>query len=617
MALRRELGFLQVFCIASGAMISSGIFVLPGIAHAQAGPSVILSYAIAGILAASGMLNAAELATAMPKAGGDYFFITRALGPAVGSVSGLINWFSLSLKSAFALVGMAAFLRLFVDVEPWLTGLLLAALFTGLNLTGARHAGRLQVLLVIALLVLMSLFVILGLPHVRQENLTPFMPFGLNRTIATAGFVFVAYGGLIKISGVAEEIRNPARTIPRAMISALVAVLVIYTLMVLVTTGVLPSATLDGSLTPITDAAGVFMGPWGVRLLGLAAVLAFVSTANAGILAASRYLFALGRDELLPARFAGLSRRAGIPAFAVVLTGAFVASSLFLDLEVLVEGASLVLILGYILSSICVIVLRESGVQNYRPAFRAPLYPWLQVFSIVGFSLLFFEFGLGAWAICAGLFALGLTGYRLWGCRRARKDYALLHLVERLTSRELVTGGLERELRDIVRARDYMLPDRFDELVERSVILDLPGRLTAAEFFDLVSGEMAPALGVEPGWLSRRLSERETETSTAISPFLAIPHVVVEGSGRFELALVRAKAGISFSEEAPSVRAVFVLAGSLDERNFHLRALAAVAQLVQEPGFEQRWLCAKSPEAMREIVLLGRRYREGAGRTAP
>ena len=112
MGLKRELKLLEVFCIASGAMISSGIFILPGLAFAKAGPGVVASYLLAGLLAIPGMLCVAELATAMPKAGGDYFFITRSFGPAVGTVSGILSWFSLSLKSAFALLGMAAFMAL-------------------------------------------------------------------------------------------------------------------------------------------------------------------------------------------------------------------------------------------------------------------------------------------------------------------------------------------------------------------------------------------------------------------------------------------------------------------------------------------------------------------------
>ena len=115
--LSRKLGLLDVFCIASGAMVSSGLFVLPGIAHAQAGPAIIFSYFLAGIIATTGMLSMSEIITAMPKAGGDYFFITRTMGPAAGTAAGILSWFSLALKSSFALVGMAAFLALLLPID--------------------------------------------------------------------------------------------------------------------------------------------------------------------------------------------------------------------------------------------------------------------------------------------------------------------------------------------------------------------------------------------------------------------------------------------------------------------------------------------------------------------
>ena len=101
MKLEKELGLLQVFCIASGAMISSGLFVLPGMAHARAGPAVVVSYLLAVLLALTGMLSQAELVSAMPKAGGTYFYVTRSMGPAVGTVNGLLEWFSLTMTTTF------------------------------------------------------------------------------------------------------------------------------------------------------------------------------------------------------------------------------------------------------------------------------------------------------------------------------------------------------------------------------------------------------------------------------------------------------------------------------------------------------------------------------------
>ena len=609
MKLRRELGLLDIFCIATGSMISSGIFVLTGIAHAQAGPGVILSYAVAGLLAGIGMLNAAELATAMPKAGGDYYFITRSLGPAMGVIAGILNWFSISLKSAFALVGMAAFANLFVSIDVRIIGLVLCTLFVITNLTGTAHAGKLQTLMVLGLLVLMSSYVFTGLPHVNINNFQPFAPHGIKSIFTTAGFVFVAYGGLIKISSIGEEVRNPSRTLPLGMLLSLFTVFILYTLMVFVTAGILPAEKLNNSLTPITDCASEFMGIWGSRALGVAAILAFMSTANAGIMAASRYLFALSRDELIPKKFGSLNNRSNAPATAIMVTGFFIAASLFLKLEILVEAASLVLILGFILSCICVIVLRESRVQNYRPSFKAPLYPGLQIAGILGFILLIFEMGHEVFIILAILFLIGITCYWIYGRKRIKKDYALLHLIERLTARELVTGSLERELKDVVRERDEIVSDRFDEIINQALVLDIPNQISWKESFGLVGEKLGERINMDSKILAEKLIERENQTSTLLSPFLAIPHVVVHGTGKFEITLVRAKKGIVFSNESQNVSALFVLVGTLDERNFHLRALASIAQIVQENDFEKRWMDARDENGIRDVILLGKRVR--------
>ena len=110
-------------------MISSGIFILPGLAHAKAGPAMVVAYLLAGLLAMTGMLSQAELVTAMPKAGGAYFYVTRSLGPAIGTIDGLITWLSISLKSAFALFGMAAFLLPFTTIDIHFISISLAVFF--------------------------------------------------------------------------------------------------------------------------------------------------------------------------------------------------------------------------------------------------------------------------------------------------------------------------------------------------------------------------------------------------------------------------------------------------------------------------------------------------------
>ena len=179
MKLRQDLNLLDVFCIASGAMISSGLFILPGLAYARAGPAVVVSYLLAGLLSLPGMLSIAEMTTAMPRAGGDCFTVVRSLGPAAGIVAGLLSWFSLSMKSAFALVGISIFTALILDANLHLLSVVFCAAFVVINLVGVKHAGRTQVVLVIALIVPMLLYIIFGLNKVRVENLAPFAPNGI------------------------------------------------------------------------------------------------------------------------------------------------------------------------------------------------------------------------------------------------------------------------------------------------------------------------------------------------------------------------------------------------------------------------------------------------------
>jgi len=615
MGLKRELSLLGVFCIASGAMVSSGIFILPGLAYSKAGPAVIICYLLAGLLSIPGMLSLAEMTTAMPKAGGDCFTIIRSMGPAVGTIAGLLSWFSLSMKSAFALVGMSVFTVLIVDLNTHAIAVLFCLAFLFINLIGIKEAGRTQVVFVVALLALMLLYIARGLPAVKVENLAPFAPQGLAAVFFTTGLVFVSYAGLLKIASIAEEIKDPARNIPLGMILSLLVVSVIYVLMVFVTAGVMDPIRLSQSLTPISDGAFVFMGPAGKIALAVAAILAFLSTANAGIMTAARSLVPLSNDGLLPSFFGRINARFGTPHNSLFLTGLLIIVALFLRLEILVEAASVVLILTNILSCTSVIILRESRVQNYQPHFRAPLYPWLQIVGIIGFGFLLLEMGTEALAMSFILIIGGLFVYWFYGRIRANREYALLHLVERVIAREFRTGAdpgyisLEAELREIVRERDQIVTDRFDHIIEKSVVLDIGSSVSAQDFFKLAAEKLSARLNVEESVLIQALTERETQSSTVIGANLAIPHIVIEGEHLFDVLVARCKGGIRFSEHESNVTAAFVIAGTRDERNFHLHSLAAIAQIAQDPNFEKKWMEAKNQEALRDIVLLGKRKR--------
>ncbi len=170
MKLKKTISFWGVFSIAAGAMISSGIFILPGFAFARTGPSVFISYLIAGILGLVGILSVIELATAMPRAGGDYYFINKTFGPALGTMSGVLGWFALSLKSSFAVFGITEILHLFTGSNMLLTGFVLCLFFVLLNIGGVKEAVVFQIILVSGLLTLMLVYVLFGLPALQLDR---------------------------------------------------------------------------------------------------------------------------------------------------------------------------------------------------------------------------------------------------------------------------------------------------------------------------------------------------------------------------------------------------------------------------------------------------------------
>lgn len=551
--LKKELGLLDVFCLASGAMISSGLFILPGLASAKTGPALFLSYIVASFLALPALLSKAELATAMPKAGGDYFFITRTMGYSVGTIGGAASWFSLSLKSAFALVGMSAYASLIMHVPVKLVAILLCVFFVILNIRSVKKAGIFQRALVLGLFATLLFYIIRGFSSVDVTRFVPFIPFGKASIFATAGFVFISYGGLTKIASLAEEVKNPGKNIPLGMILSLIIVTIFYALVIFVTTGVLDPAKLYNSLTPIADGASASMGVVGSIIMTIAALLAFISTANAGIMAASRYPIAMSRDKILPSFFKKMNKRFGTPHISILFTGAFmIVAILFLRLELLVKVASTFLILLFIFVNLAVIIMRESKIQNYKPKFRSPLYPGMQIVGIISGMFLLFKMGLETYIIAIIFIFVGLLWYVIYVRPRVKKEFALIHVIQRITAEELTTSDLETELKEILRERDDIVQDRFDRLITNSTILDIEDSLSMEDFFRKVANSSKEELKTEEEEIFKSLMKREKESSTVIRPGLAIPHIIIEGEKKFRIILARCKGGVVFPKSKVS-----------------------------------------------------------------
>lgn len=607
--LKKEISLFGVFSIAAGAMISSGIFILPGMAFDIAGPVVFISYLLAGVLGLLGILSVVELSTAMPKSGGAYFFINKTFGPLLGTITGFLAWAAILLKSAFAIFGISEVVYSYTGLEHILTGLFFCLVFTGLNIAGVKKATTFQSTLVISLIILLVIFIAFGISEIKTGHFTPFIDIGINRIFVGTAFVFVTFGGLIQVANVSEEVENPKRNLPFGIISSVLAVTIVYTLVTYIITGTLAPDDFRESLSPVADSAELFMGQTGYIIITVASLLAFISTANAGIMAAARYPLALGRDRLMPRKFSSVNRKFGTPVLAIAITGTVIFLSLLLPLEMLVKAASSVILATYVLTNLAVIILREGKLINYKPTFKAPLYPWLQIFSILVFTFFIIDLGTEAVELIAGLLLISFIFYIFYGRRRKKDEYALLHLLERFSARELTGKILEDELREIIIDREDIEQDFFDGLIKDAEIIDIDGPETIENVITRIAGKISGETGMSKKEIISRFLARREESNICVTDFSAIHHIVLDGDDKMFLIIIRSKNGIRFTSNKDKIKAIFLLGGTKDKKLPQFEALDCLASLTESDKFMDRWLGAEGNVKLKNILTISNRER--------
>jgi amino acid transporter len=383
--LERDLGLPAVMAISIGAMVGSGIFILPGLAMKMSGPAVVFAYFLAGVLVLPAALSKSEMATAMPEAGGTYLYIERAMGPLFGTIAGVGTWFSLTFKGALALVGGAPYLVLLFDLPVTPLALTVAVLLIILNIVGAKQTGRMQIAIVAVMLAVMIWFIVAGTPNVESARFEGFFDSGIGGILGATGFVFVSYAGVTKVASVAEEVENPDRNLPLGILGSLVITAGVYVAIVAVMVGVANRAALTDTETPMQLAAENALPAIGVGAVIIAALLALISTANAGILSSSRYPFAMSRDGLAPDIFENVSERFETPVNAITITGGVLLVLIaFVPIDDIAKLASAFKILVFILINVALIAFRQGSIEAYEPSFESPLYPIPQLIGIVG-----------------------------------------------------------------------------------------------------------------------------------------------------------------------------------------------------------------------------------------
>ncbi len=611
--LAKSLKLFDVYAVATGAMFSSGLFLLPGIAAAQTGNSVWLAYLVAGLMILPAMYCMAELSTAMPRSGGTYFFLDRSMGPLMGTVGGLGSWVAVVFKSAFALVGMGAYLALYIDLPITVTAIALTIAFGLLNMFGAKETTLLQRILVGTLVVILTAFCIFGLARTGiadafapEPGYGSFFRYGFGGFFATIGLVFVSYAGLTKVASVAEEIENPDRNIPLGMTLSLATATAIYTFGTLVIVTVMPPEELFGSLTPVADAGSRFLGwlPYdlGVTLIVVSAVAAFASTGNAGIMSASRYPYAMAKDKLLPARLARLGK-SGTPILAIAITVlVMIAVLIVFDVESVAKLASAFQLLLFGLVCLAVIVMRESRIDSYRPGFRTPLYPWVPIAGVLLAFWLILEMGAVAILFTIALSVVCGLYYQFYASKRVKRRGAIFHMHRHLGHNTF--EGIEHELTAIVHERTQPQNLSYESVVARSALMDR----TRGTYDRKALIEEMVSVGQDRFGMSeeaiRNVFEGERMDVHAIRPNMYLAYKTVPDIEESQLFIFRfgSRASVDILG-ARNVHTLMYLILPEEPAGLDLRIVGHLAEVAQSDRFEERWLAAKDENELAEVLV--------------
>ncbi|HOP05390.1 MAG TPA: amino acid permease [Tenuifilaceae bacterium] len=624
--LSKELGLFDVFALSTGAMISSGFFLLPGLAANYTGPSVFVSYLLAAVIIIPAMLSIAELATAIPRSGGVYFLLDRSLGPMMGAIGGIGVYLSLVLKTAFALVGIGTYTALFFDFPVRVMAVVLTLLFMAINIFGAKKTSRLQNFLVFFLVAVLVLFLVqgfitisgLGLAETIKTQFTPFASFGIDGILATTGFVFVSYLGLTEPASVAEEVKNPEKNIPRGMFLSLIVTTLLYVGGVLIMVAVIPNADFLADRTPIWTAGHSIFKFYPRQIVEIlligAAIAAFATTGNGGLMSASRYPMAMARDRVLPSFFKHVGKFK-TPNYSIIATSLLmVAFILTLNVEVIAKMAGAFKFLIFILINFAVIVMRNSRIETYDPGFHSPLFPWIQIFGIVSSFIIIVYMGWIPILFSAGIVGMALLWYWNYSRKNAKREGAIYHWFALLGQKQHV--GLENELLYILKEKGLREGDPFDEMIVQAQITNLlEKKISFKELVGWVSSEFALKYeGIDAKELRKEILKVTSIDPALVIPRVSILHGKVDALTHPMLHVVTSDVGIEKPVEKgeisskDNIRVFFFLICPTENPKLQLRLLSRLMDIVERIDFIEQILTLTNEREIKEFLLHNERY---------
>lgn len=460
--LSREMSLLDATMIGVGAMIGAGIFVLIGIAAGVAGPAIILAFLLNALVAALTAMSYAELGSCYHDTGGGYLWVKEGLPKWNGFISGWMDWFAHAVACSLYALGFGAYFELVfhefgINMVHWgflspqkLLAAAIAIIFAYVNYRGASEAGKIGNLVTITKIVILGTFVAFGLELVFrsgswQTAFTPFMPNGIGGVFKAMGLTFIAFQGFEVIVQSSEEIKNPRKNIPRAVMLSLLIVIPIYLLVAVTALGSVTPENMtpwdylaSHKETALVEVARGFFSGGGVLIL-IGGIISTMSALNATIYSSSRVAFAMGRDRNFPTFLSKVSKKNFTPHWAILVSLVIVVlMAVSLPIEDVASAADVMFLLLFLQVNIAMIRLRKLK-PNLDRGFFTPLFPWLSILAIL--MLLFLaiymlNYSPVAWIVTTIWIAMGLAVYKGYSSNREVEHARKVRQLDRIEHKQ-------------------------------------------------------------------------------------------------------------------------------------------------------------------------------------
>ena len=400
--LKRDLGLIDAIGIGLGAIIGAGIFVVSGVAAGVAGPSFLIGLLVAGVVATFNALSSAQLAATYPQSGGTYEYGYQVLHPWLGFTAGWVFLVSKLAAAGTVALGFAGyFTALFPVASERTIAVIAAVLLTLVNYFGIRRTGNLNTIIVLISVASLALFIFTGLPSIRPQNLIPFAPQGWQGILESAALLFFAYTGYARLATLGEEVHEPKKTIPKAIVWALGIAVVLYLGVAFVAVASVGADTMAASNSPLEAAARMFGIPGVAIFVSVGATTAMLGVLLSQLLGISRMIFAMSRRKDLPGIFDHVHPVHGVPDRGILLAGAVaILVALFGTFKAIVAAAAFTILIYYSIANLAALRMRQED----------KLFPnWIPVLGFMSCMLLAFTMPLNVVGTGLGLLAAGFV----------------------------------------------------------------------------------------------------------------------------------------------------------------------------------------------------------------